>query len=50
MAAGSQAALIATGLLNLLVVRGPDRTYLVAGPVAPALLERVATALAEAPT
>jgi hypothetical protein len=50
VAAGSRAALIATGLLNLLVVRDPDRTYLVAGPVAPALLERVATALAEAPT
>jgi hypothetical protein len=47
---GSQAALIATGLLNLLVVRDPYRTYLVAGPVAPALLERVATALAESPT
>jgi hypothetical protein len=48
--AGSQAALIATGLLNLLVVRDPGRTYLVAGPVAPALLERVATALGEAQT
>jgi hypothetical protein len=47
---GSQAALIATGLLNLLVVRDPYRTYLVAGAVAPALLERVAIALAEAPT
>ena len=49
-ASGSEAALIATGLLNLLVVRNPGRTYLVAGAVAPALLERVATALAEAPT
>ena len=48
--AGSQAALIATGLLNLLVVRDSGRTYLVAGPVSPALLQRVATALAEAPT
>ncbi|MCU7726999.1 hypothetical protein ODJ79_25000 [Actinoplanes sp. KI2] len=47
--AGSQAALIATGLLNLLVVRDPFRTYLVAGPVTPALLKRVGTALAEAP-
>jgi hypothetical protein len=39
------AALIATGLLTVLVVRG-DRTYLVAGLVAPALLERVAVDLA----
>jgi hypothetical protein len=48
--AGSQAALIATGLLNLLAVRDGYRTYLVAGPVAPALLQRVATSLAQAPT
>jgi hypothetical protein len=43
------AALIATGLLTVLVVRG-DRTYLVAGLVAPALLERVAVDLAGAAT
>jgi hypothetical protein len=41
------AALIATGLLTVLVVRA-DRTYLVAGLVAPALLERVAADLAGA--
>ena len=39
------AALIATGLLTVLVVR-TDRTYLVAGLVTPALLERVAVDLA----
>jgi hypothetical protein len=43
------AALIATGLLTVLVVR-TDRTYLVAGLVAPALLERVAADLAGAQT
>jgi hypothetical protein len=44
--AGS-ASLIATGLLNVLVVRG-DRTYLVAGLVQPARLKRVAADLAGA--
>ncbi|HEY7272361.1 MAG TPA: hypothetical protein VH502_06475 [Actinoplanes sp.] len=43
------AALIATGLLTVLVVRA-DRTYLVTGLVAPALLERVAVDLAGAVT
>jgi len=47
---GSQAAVIATGLLNLLVVRDPARTYLVAGAVTPALLQQAGTALVEAPT
>jgi hypothetical protein len=46
---GGEAALIGTGLLTVLVVRA-DRTYLVAGLVAPALLERVATDLAGAAT
>ena len=44
-----EAALIATGLLTVLVVRA-DRTYLVAGMVQPALLEQVAADLAEAGT
>jgi len=43
------AALIATGLLTVLAVRA-DRTYLVAGLVAPALLERVAVDIAGAAT
>jgi hypothetical protein len=43
------AALIATGLLTVLVVR-TDRTYLVAGLVAPAVLERVAVDIAGAAT
>lgn len=44
------AAMIGTGLLTVLVVRGDgtDLTYLVAGLVQPALLERVATDLAQA--
>ncbi len=42
-----EAALIGTGLLTVLVVRA-DRTYLVAGLVQPALLERVAADLARA--
>jgi hypothetical protein len=41
------AALIATGLLSVLVVRG-ERTYLVAGLVQPAVLQGVAGDLAEA--
>jgi hypothetical protein len=41
------AALIATGLLNVLVVRTAERTYLVAGMVGPQLLQRVAVDLAE---
>jgi hypothetical protein len=41
------AALIATGLLSVLVVRTADRTYLVAGMVGPELLQRVAVDLAE---
>ncbi len=41
---GGEAALLATGLLNVLVVRA-DRTYLVAGLVEPAVLERVAAGL-----
>ena len=44
-----EAALISTGLLTVLVVRA-DRTYLVAGLVAPAVLERVATDLTGAAT
>jgi hypothetical protein len=39
------AALIATGLLSVLIVRTTDRTYLVAGMVQPALLQRVAVDL-----
>jgi hypothetical protein len=42
-----EASLIATGLLNVLVVR-TDRTYLVAGLVEPAVLKRVAVDLAVA--
>jgi hypothetical protein len=42
-----EASLIATGLLNVLVVR-TDRTYLVTGPVQPAVLKRVAADLAGA--
>ena len=41
------AAVIGTGLLSVLVVQA-DRTYLVAGLVQPAVLERVAADLAEA--
>ena len=48
MPAGSEAALIATGLLSVLAVRTGNRTYLVAGLVGPALLQRVAVDLAEA--
>ena len=44
---GGEAALIGTGLLTVLVVRA-DRTYLVAGLVQPAVLERVAADLAGA--
>jgi hypothetical protein len=46
---GAQAAMIGTGLLTVLVVRA-ERTYLVAGLVQPALLERVAADLSEAVT
>ncbi|HEX8346047.1 MAG TPA: hypothetical protein VF657_15100 [Actinoplanes sp.] len=42
------AALVATGLLSMLIVRG-QRTYLVAGLVEPTLMERVAADLAGAP-
>ena len=42
-----EAALISTGLLSVLVVRG-QQTYLVAGLVQPALLQRVAGDLAVA--
>lgn len=41
------AALIATGLLSVLVVRTTDRFYLVAGMVQPALLQLVAVDLTE---
>jgi hypothetical protein len=41
------AAVLGTGLLSVLVVQA-DRTYLVAGLVQPAVLERVAADLAEA--
>ena len=44
---GADAALIGTGLLTVAVVRA-DRSYLVAGLVQPAVLERVATDLAGA--
>jgi hypothetical protein len=44
---GSEAALITTGLLSVLIVHSGFRTYLVAGLVGPALMQRVATALAE---
>jgi hypothetical protein len=43
------AAVIPTGLLSVLVVRVGNRTWLAAGLVQPALLERVATDLAKAP-
>lgn len=43
------AALVATGLLTVLVVRSA-RTYLVAGLVGPALMERVAADLSGAPS
>lgn len=43
------AALIATGLLTVLVVRTPDRTFLAAGLVGPQLMQRVATDLARVP-
>jgi len=42
-----EAALISTGLLSVLVVRG-QQTYLVAGLVQPAVLQRIAGDLAEA--
>jgi len=45
--ARGDAALLGTGLLSVLVVRG-QRTYLVAGLVQPAVLQRVAGDLAEA--
>jgi hypothetical protein len=38
-------AIISTGLLNVLVARAARRTYLVAGLVQPALLQRVASDL-----
>ncbi|MCA2214238.1 hypothetical protein [Jidongwangia harbinensis] len=44
---GGRAALLATGLLTVLVVQG-DRTYLAAGLVEPATLERAAADLAGA--
>ncbi len=44
---GGEAAVIGTGLLSVLVVRA-ERTYLVAGLVDPAVLERVAADLAGA--
>ena len=44
---GTSAAMIATGLLSVLVVRG-QRTYLVAGLVGPAVLQATATDLAGA--
>jgi hypothetical protein len=43
-----EAAVLATGLLTVLVVRTEARVYLVAGLVGPALMQRVATGLAEA--
>ncbi|WP_433380184.1 hypothetical protein ACQPZX_14840 [Actinoplanes sp. CA-142083] len=46
---GRDAAMITTGLLNLLVVRNGFRTLLVAGLVGPDLLRRVAVDLAEVP-
>ncbi|MET0426736.1 MAG: hypothetical protein ABW046_22910, partial [Actinoplanes sp.] len=48
--AGAESALIVTGLLNVLVVRDDNRTFLVAGLVGPALMQRVATGLAEVPS
>jgi hypothetical protein len=44
---GADAAVIATGLVSVLVTRAPGRTYLVAGLVQPALLQRVAADLTE---
>lgn len=44
---GSEAALITTGLLSVLMVRMGNRTFLVAGLVGPPLMQRVATSLAE---
>jgi len=44
---GADAALIATGLVSVLITRAPGRTYLVAGMVRPALLRRVAADLTE---
>jgi hypothetical protein len=43
----SQAAVIATGLLSILAVRAGGRTFLVAGLVTPALMQRVAMGLVE---
>ena len=43
--AGSEATVIATGLLSVLVVRADGRTYLVAGLVGPELMQRVAGGL-----
>ncbi|GAA2712341.1 hypothetical protein [Actinoplanes palleronii] len=43
---GNEAAVIETGLLNVLAVRNRNRTFLVAGLVGPDLLRRVATGLA----
>lgn len=45
--AGSDAALITTGLLSVLMVRMGFRTYLVTGLVGAPLMERVANSLAE---
>jgi hypothetical protein len=45
--AGSEAALITTGLLSVLMVRTGNRTFLVVGLVGPPLMQRVATSLAE---
>jgi hypothetical protein len=44
-----EAALIATGLLSVLVVHAGNRTFLVSGLVGAPLMQRVAAALAEAP-
>jgi hypothetical protein len=42
-----EAAVIATGLLSVLAVRDGNRTFLAAGLVGPALMQRVAAGLTE---
>ncbi|MFI5889579.1 hypothetical protein ACIA5D_05605 [Actinoplanes sp. NPDC051513] len=44
---GADAAVIATGLLSVLAVRAGNRTFLVAGLVGTAMMQRVAVGLAE---
>jgi hypothetical protein len=45
---GTEAAMIPTGLLTVLIVRNGNGTYLIAGLVGPDLMQRVANGLAEA--